>query len=51
MLKLNEAIIVEGKYDKAKLAKIVESTIVSVDGFDIYKNTTKRELIKKLSDR
>lgn len=51
MLKIKEAIIVEGTYDKIKLGGIVDATIVTTDGFDIFKNCKKAELIKKLSEK
>ena len=51
MLEFSHAIIVEGKYDKAKLARIVKSLVISTDGFDIYKNAPKRELIKQLAEK
>ena len=50
MLKINEAIIVEGNYDKARLANIVDATIIVTDGFMIFKDTKKAEMIKKLAD-
>ncbi len=51
MLKIKEAIVVEGTYDKIKLGGLVDATIVTTDGFDIYKNSKKSELIKKLSEK
>ncbi len=51
MLKIKEAIIVEGTYDKIKLSGIVDATIVTTDGFDIYKNPKKAELIKQLAEK
>lgn len=51
MIKINEAIIVEGKYDKIKLSQIVDAVIVSVNGFNIFKNTEKQKLIKKLANK
>lgn len=50
MIKINEAIIVEGNYDKARLANIVDATIIVTDGFMIFKDTKKAEMIKKLAD-
>lgn len=50
MLKINEAIIVEGNYDKARLVNIVDATIIVTDGFMIFKDTKKAEMIKKLAD-
>lgn len=46
MLKINEAIIVEGKYDKIKLASVVDAVIIVTDGFRIFKDNEKMELIR-----
>lgn len=50
MLKIKQAIIVEGNYDKIKLNQIVDATIVVVDGFMIYKNKKMQDMIKRLAD-
>ena len=50
MLKIKQAIIVEGNYDKIKLDQIVDATIVVVDGFMIYKNKKMQDMIKRLAD-
>lgn len=47
-LTLRYPVIVEGKYDKARLASVVASPIVTLDGFGIFKNSEKKALIKKL---
>ena len=36
MLKIKEAIIVEGRYDKIKLDSIVDAPIISTNGFRIF---------------
>lgn len=46
MLKINEAIIVEGKYDKIKLSSVVDGVIIVTNGFRIFKDTEKLELIR-----
>ncbi|MDE6088737.1 MAG: DUF4093 domain-containing protein [Oscillospiraceae bacterium] len=46
MLQVRQAIIVEGKYDKIKLASIVQAVILQTNGFQIYKNTELLELIR-----
>ena len=51
MIKLKEAIIVEGKYDKIKLSSIVDGLIITTDGFGIFKDKEKRELIKLLAKK
>ncbi len=50
-MRIKEAIIVEGKYDKIKLDSILEDTVViKVDGFGIFKNKETLALIKKYAD-
>lgn len=49
MIQIQEAIIVEGTYDKIKLSQIVDATIITTGGFSIFKNKDKMELIKKLA--
>ena len=49
MIKLNKAIIVEGKYDKIRLDNIFDAIIITTDGYSIYHNKEKIELIKKLA--
>lgn len=51
MIKINEAIAVEGNYDKIKLSQLVDTTIVVLDGFMIYKDKPKQNMLKKLADK
>ena len=51
MIKLKEAVIVEGKYDKIKLSSLVDGLIITTDGFGIFKDREKRELIKALAKK
>ncbi len=51
MIKLDMPIIVEGKYDKIKLSSIFDATIITTDGFGIFKNKEKVQLIKKLAEK
>jgi len=41
-------VIVEGRYDKAKLANITDAVIIPTNGFGIFKNTEKTALIRRL---
>ncbi|MFA7637123.1 MAG: DUF4093 domain-containing protein [Monoglobales bacterium] len=50
MIKIKEAIIVEGKYDKIKGSQVIDTVIVSVNGFNIFKDTGKQKLLRKLAD-
>lgn len=49
MLKIKEAVIVEGRYDKLKLSDILDTLIVETNGFGIYKNKEKLAFIRKLA--
>lgn len=46
MLHIDGAIVVEGKYDKAKLKNIVDCPVIVTDGFGIYKNKDTVKLIR-----
>ena len=50
MLKIREAVIVEGKYDKIKLSGIIDALIIETDGFRIFKDKEKVSLLKKLAE-
>lgn len=49
LIKLTQAVIVEGKYDKIRLSNIIDATIITTDGFRIFKDREKRELIRLLA--
>lgn len=51
MVKLKQAVIVEGKYDKIKLSSIIDSLIITTDGFGVFKNSEKSALIKELAEK
>lgn len=46
MIKINQAIIVEGKYDKIKLSSIIDGVIIVTNGFGIFRDKEKLELIR-----
>lgn len=50
MIKIKEAIVVEGKYDKIKLSSIFDTIIIKTDGFHIYKDKKTIDLLKNLAD-
>lgn len=50
MLKIKEAVIVEGRYDKIKLSNLIDTLIIETNGFGIYKDKEKLEFIKRLAD-
>ena len=49
MLKVDEVIIVEGKYDKQRLSQFISATIITTSGFRVFKDKEKQNLIRKLS--
>lgn len=49
-IKLTEAVIVEGKYDKIKLSNILDAFIIETNGFAIFKDKSKLSFIKKLAE-
>lgn len=51
MIKLKEAVIVEGKYDKIKLSSVLDTVIVETDGFGIFKDKEKQKLIRYLAEK
>lgn len=49
MIKLDCAVIVEGKYDKIKLSNVIDALIIETDGFAIFKDKEKQRFIRKLA--
>ncbi|MGN0666916.1 MAG: toprim domain-containing protein [Huintestinicola sp.] len=46
MLEIDKAVIVEGKYDKIKLSSIIKGVIICTDGFRIFKDKEKMQIIR-----
>ncbi len=51
MITVNLPIIVEGKYDKIKLESVVDGLIITTDGFRIYKDKEKMDLIRAFAEK
>ena len=49
LIKLDRPVIVEGKYDKITLENVIDALIIPTDGFGIFKNREKIEMIRALS--
>ena len=47
-LRVNEVVVVEGKYDAAALAGVMEGLILTTGGFSIFSDQEKKELIRRL---
>ena len=51
MRKVQEVIVVEGRYDKNTLSQIVDATIVPVSGFSVFKNRETVTLLRKMAEK
>ena len=51
MLKIKEAIVVEGRYDKIALEPLVDTAIFTTDGFGIFKNKEKLALLRRVAEQ
>ncbi|MBQ3045806.1 MAG: DUF4093 domain-containing protein [Clostridia bacterium] len=51
MIKIKQAVIVEGKYDKIKLSGIIDAPIIQTDGFGIFKDKELQLMIRKLAEK
>ena len=47
MVKIKEAIVVEGRYDKNTLSQIVDAPILETDGFGIFRDKQKLALLRR----
>lgn len=50
MIKVKEAVIVEGRYDKIRLASLIDGLIITTDGFGIFKNKEKMQMLRRLAE-
>lgn len=51
LIRLSSAVIVEGKYDKIRLENIIDATIITTNGFSVFKDREKCDLIKTLAEK
>lgn len=49
MIKLSLPVIVEGKYDVIKLSNLIDGLIIKTDGFGIFKDKEKQQLLRRLA--
>ena len=49
MVKIKEAIVVEGRYDKNTLSQIVDAPILETSGFGIMKDKAQLELLRRVA--
>ena len=48
-MKIQEAIVVEGRYDKAALAGVVDTLILDTAGFGVFRDGERLALLRKLA--
>lgn len=48
-VRLKEAVVVEGKYDTIRLRSVVDATIITTDGFGIFRSPERMELLRRLA--
>ena len=51
MVKIREAIVVEGRYDKNTLSQIVDAPILETSGFGIFKNKEQMALLRRVAEK
>ncbi len=51
MLRIREAIVVEGRYDKITLSQLVDTVILETDGFGIFKDSEKLALLRRIAEK
>ncbi|MBR4290907.1 MAG: DUF4093 domain-containing protein [Oscillospiraceae bacterium] len=50
MVKIKEAIVVEGRYDKNTLSQIVDAPILETSGFGIFKDREQMALLRRIAE-
>ena len=51
MVKIKEAILVEGRYDKNTLSQIVDAPILETSGFGIFKDKKQMKLLRQVAQK
>lgn len=49
-IKIKEAVIVEGKYDKIRLSSLIDALIITTDGFGIFRDQEKTTMLRRLAE-
>ena len=50
-LKIREAIVVEGRYDKNTLSQVVDAVIIETSGFGIFSDKDKLKLLRDIAEK
>lgn len=51
MIKTDRVVIVEGKYDKIRLSSVIDAVVIETDGFGIFNDREKQQMIKTLAEK
>ena len=51
MLRIREAVVVEGRYDKNALSQVVDTLILETGGFQLFKDPEKLALLRRAAQR
>ena len=49
MIRIKEAIVVEGRYDKNALSQVVDAVILETSGFSVFKDSEKLALLRRVA--
>ena len=49
MIRIRQAVIVEGKYDQIRLSSLVDTVILTTEGFGVFKDYEKQNLLRRLA--
>ena len=49
MIRIKEAIIVEGKYDRMRVSALFDTAVIETGGFRIFRDSEKRAVIRELA--
>ena len=51
MIRIKEAIVVEGRYDKNALSQVVDTVILETSGFGVFKDAERLALLRRLAEQ
>ena len=51
MVKIREAIVVEGRYDKKTLSQIIDAPILETNGFGIFRDKAQMALLRQVAEK
>ena len=51
MVKIKEAIVVEGRYDKNTLSQVLDAPILETSGFGIFKDKQQMDLLRRVAEK